>query len=425
MKSLEQIKQDLTQFLEQNDTSSLDTIAVAKGTVRNVVQNPWGDDSLEFVLPDDDKSFSEICAVLNKLVFFPKFSAIYFPETKIFEVIFTAFQLPEQTAQIIGREFDFNLSGRYHRCKYSRSSSELLEIAKYFQPKRTSISNYRNLASFHRLSVETDETVRERLFGEPISFFISNVPNDEDEIVGIVENLNFFMSYYDLKSPRILIFDDDVSSSVNSSVRYRNSEFPNVIDAPCIDENLLSFWRGAFQGNELLKFMLYFRIIEYASTSYASELVRRRVLQTIKRPEFRSDLEVSASALLEIFNATDSKVVDDFQRFLSTVRENIKVEVLWREIEAQKEFFATDFDCDGGFCIKALVSSDTTIESFRTKGVDAFARQMRDIRNALSHGKDFPRDGVFRPTKRNLDALRPWAILAEIAAGDVVVGKLN
>ena len=81
--------------------------------------------------------------------------------------------------------------------------------------------------------------------------------------------------------------------------------------------------------------------------------------------------------------------------------------------------------CDGGFCLEPLIDKSSTIEQFRPKGVENFSRQIREIRNVLSHGKDFPRDGVFRPTRRNLRLLRPWVSLMALASGEVVLGRVS
>lgn len=426
MSDFDDIKAKLNPFCISNPCVSFDEIEVKEGQASFVIGKPWNDDSVEIVLPEEEGERNELVSTLNRVRLFPKFSAVYFPETSVFEVLFSAYKLPESSSEVIGRSFAFNFEGEKYECSFTRTSEDVLSLSKHTFPKRNSETNYRNVVSFHRFARDQDDKVRNRLFGTPISFCISNVPNDEDQIVHLAENLNFYMSFYDIKTPRVLIHDDDITSSVSANVRYRSTSFPAVIEAIPLDENILSFWRGAFQGNELLKFMLYFRIIEYTSLSYANEKVRRKVLRLISKPNFRADLTGSAAEVLELFNASDNKVVEDFQRFTFTVAECVDPKVLWKEIEANKDVFAKDFICDGGFCIKALVASGASYADFsKPTNLEQFARQLREIRNALSHGKDFPRDGVFRPTKRNLAALRPWAILAEIAAGDILVSQLS
>lgn len=426
MSDLDDLKAELAVFCSANPDASIDQLEVKEGSSSFVIVKPWNDDSVEVIFPEVKEERDRLVASLNKITLFPKFSAVYFPELSVLEVFFSAFRLHENSVEVIGRNFIFKFEGTEHDCSFQRTSDDALCLAQYSFSKRTSVTNYRNISSFHRFMREEDDKVRSRLFGEPISFRISNVSNDEDKIVHLAENLNFYMSFFDIKTPRVLIHDDDIESSIAASVRYRSSEFPKIIEATPLDENVLSFWRGAFHGNELLKFMLYFRIIEYVSLSYASEKVRRKVTRIISRPDFRADFISATNEIIELFNASDSKVVEDFQRFTFTVAECVDPKILWKEIEANKAAFSTDFVCDGGFCIKALVASGTEYEEFaKPPKLEQFARQMREIRNALSHGKDFPRDGVFRPTKRNLAALRPWAILAEIAAGDILVSQLS
>ncbi len=244
-------------------------------------------------------------------------------------------------------------------------------------------------------------------------------------LVRLCENLNFFMTYYDYNSPRVLIHDDIEVVSSSSRLRYRRGSFPDSIDAVAVDENLLSFWSESFSGNEILQFMLHFRIMEYASTSYAADNLRRRVLRSISRPDLRSNPTTVVEEILELVNGADAKVQDDHSRFMNTVRENVSPEVLWAEIDKDREKFSQRQTCDGGFCLEPLIDNAASFDNFRVKGVENFARQIREIRNVLSHGKDFPKDGVFRPTRRNLRLLRPWVSLMALASGEVVLSRLS
>ena len=354
------------------------------------------------------------------------FSAIFHRADKLFEVIYTAYKPSPRQIEVADRQFSFILDGSEFQCNFGESSADLLNLSKFSFPRQISETRYRNIQSFSRFSLETDDKIRNRLFGKPTSFFVSGVENCDDEYLRhLISNLNFYMSYFDLKTPRILIHEDAVETSTGSSVRYRENKFPKKIDAKAIDENLLSFWSEAFAGDEIVQFMLYYRIIEYASTSYSSDLLRKRVIRAISRPSFRADFTQSVDDIIELLNASDTKVVDGYQRFMGTLTGNVMPEAVWSEISKNQDFFSEKFECDGGFVIEPLISKDTTLSTFSLNGVENFGRRIKDIRNVLSHGKDFPRDGVFRPTKRNLGALRPWIILLELAAGEVVLSRVS
>lgn len=417
---------DLSAFLSRNPWSKIEEteISEVEGSLSSVVM-PWGDDSLQIVIPSKEEERERLHTALNSVILPKRLSALYHWDERRLEVIWTALKIASSSEELANREFAFCFMGRQHNCRFSDSTTSLLQIARCAVPVGQSDTNFRNLISFNRYASEDSEASRERLFGRPRSFFIDNVDYDEERIVELCENLNFYMSYYDYATPRVLIHDDIEVVTSSSRLRYRTGAFPSHIDATQIDENLLSFWSESFSGNEILQFMLHFRIMEYASSSYAADNLRRRVLRAVSRPDVRANPGRIADEIVEFLNASDTKVQDDHSRFMNTIRENVSPEVLWAEIEKDKLAFSIDKECDGGFSLNALIEKSATLEQFRVKGVENFARQIREIRNVLSHGKDFPREGVFRPTRRNLRLLRPWVSLMALASGEVVQGRVS
>jgi hypothetical protein len=168
-----------------------------------------------------------------------------------------------------------------------------------------------------------------------------------------------------------------------------------------------------------------FRIIEYASNSYSTEVLRKRIVKAVTRPDLRSRTTAVVDEIIEYLNGADGKIQDDYARFCNTVKESVSPELLWQEIEKDKGVFSSKQVCDGGFVLEPLIDKTATLENFKVKGVDSFARQVRDVRNVLSHGKDFPRDGVFRPTRKNLRLLRPWVTLLGLASGEIVMSRAS
>jgi hypothetical protein len=416
----------LQQFLINNAWSKVVNEKIdGSDETLDYLSKPWGDESLQLIFPTEKLELDTFMLELEDLILPRRFSALYHVASRRLEVIWTALKIPSSIEEISNRSFKFCFSGNEHECYFGPSSDRILLVAKNLQQVGPADTNLRNMHSFMRYSMETDAVKRARLFGLPLSFFICNVDSNEDKLATLAENLNFYMSYYDYNSPRILIHEDPDVAKSSARIRFRQKTFPSQIDASAIDENLLSFWMESFAGNEILQFMLHFRIMEYASTSYAADLLRRRVTRSISRPDLRSNPAVVVDEILEILNGSDTKTVDDHGRFMNTIKENVSATILWAEIEKDKELFSKKNSCDGGFSIEPLIDSTATFETFRVKGVEIFARQIREIRNVLSHGKDFPRDGVFRPTRRNLRLLRPWVTLMALASGEVVIGRVS
>src|SRR5690606_33134342 len=105
-------------------------------------------------------------------------------------------------------------------------------------------------------------------------------------------------------------------------------------------------------------------------------------------------------------------------RFL---KEIIRPQQLWRELEPNKDFFATATDFEGGLRIDPIITDKATGDSFGVSGVESFARACTKIRNGLAHGRDKISADSILPTSRNFDLLRPWVNALLACAGEVVL----
>ena len=99
----------LKPFFDYNTLSSIVELERASGTKILAVDRPWGDRSLELVIPDDIGPFA---SVLNNLGLPPRYSAIWHRDTKDFEVLWTAFRLASTSEEIIGRKLLFKFRGK-------------------------------------------------------------------------------------------------------------------------------------------------------------------------------------------------------------------------------------------------------------------------------------------------------------------------
>jgi hypothetical protein len=85
------------------------------------------------------------------------------------------------------------------------------------------------------------------------------------------------------------------------------------------------------------------------------------------------------------------------------------------------DFFTSPTTFDGGFVLDPLLPKNPTEDHFCHSGIPQFSRFIRDIRNALSHGRDIRTVSVIAPTHRNFSLLEPWVILMNVAAGEVIL----
>ena len=113
--------------------------------------------------------------------------------------------------------------------------------------------------------------------------------------------------------------------------------------------------------------------------------------------------------------------MDDYARIEAMIRETVEVDLLWGAIHRNLDSFCKEATFDGGFVLPAMVSSNFKLEQFRPGGITMFCGKIRDIRNALSHGKDQKTAGVIALTKHNFTLLEPWTYLISIATGELIL----
>ncbi|MCG9916799.1 MAG: hypothetical protein MH112_10645 [Phenylobacterium sp.] len=245
---------------------------------------------------------------------------------------------------------------------------------------------------------------------------------EREKLIDIINHLNFYLSYFDDMCPTVVIHEPAFESGGNlRRTRYISGEFPRTISGSELNSQLLGFWSSTSkEETPVMRFILYYRIIEYASHHYLDEAVRRSITRILSSPNVRDKLP---SVVEEITDIISVKKNDDIPKFKGIVNKCVDKSLVWREIQANRAFFLKETKFDGGFSVKALISDAETEAAFCQKGLDHFCDLLRKIRNALSHGRDQETGGVISPTTKNFDLLRPWVHLIGTAAGEVVLYK--
>lgn len=417
--AIELTRAKLESFLSNNPSSSLEEMELEDGH-SVVIKTPWGDTSLALDLGPEPKT--DVIAALNEVILPPRFSAIWHVDKKELEVIWTAFKLPSAHLEIYGREFEFHFKGNKYKAKFGASSERLILIGECFVPLSTTETNFRNLPSFNTYA-ELSETPHKSLAGldRPCSFWLSGFDWDEEKVVEIINNLNFFLSYYDDRSPTVLIHQPapDQTETIRRN-RYVRGSFPTKIVSDGLDDKLMSFWSFASSGNPMMRFILYFRIIEYAAFHHMEHATKLEIERLLRSPSLHDDRAEALERITAAFNATK---LDETQKFKAVVRKCVAPNLLWRDVKANQSFFSKDTKFDGGFTVKAFVGAQDNEASFCGRGLDGFCDAVRKIRNAVSHGKDQETAGVITPTAANFRLFNPWVHLISAAAGEVVLYK--
>ncbi len=417
----DEIKVKFASFLASNPRSS---ISYDEKTSKFFVTKPWGDDTFDLAIPDDDDGFA---GALNAVVLPERYSAIYHPTSKSLEVAYTVFR-PSGGSDVKARRFDFHHNGKEFACRFDASSSELLKIASHVRQKESfGSTSYRNLMSYNtymlikgRKILGPAEILDAFKDASPISFWIESVDWDEDQVLDLIYHLNFYMSYFDSSSPMVLVHTPaDESITFNRQERYPFGPFPSAIVSNGIDRNLLQFWRAAQEGDPARRFLYNYQILEYASYYMIEEEVSKAIARLLMAPNALSEASVIAAQIHEAFGASK---MQESQKSEMLLRKFVRPEIAWAAIQKNKEFFSVPTEFEGGYKTGVLLNSlKLTCAEFEKNWSTSVATALRNLRNALSHGKEARMSSVITPTAHNMRLLQPWVMLIAAATKEIMV----
>jgi hypothetical protein len=203
-------------------------------------------------------------------------------------------------------------------------------------------------------------------------------------------------------------------------LRYVANEFPKKIISSEIDPNVLFLWEAASKGEITTRFLYYYRVIEYSSAVYMDSAARTALRIALSLPNALDDI---AAVTDSVVAAVQKMKMDEFARYDAMLRELVDPKLLWREINLNLAAFTQDTQFEGGFKVHALLTPNRTEVDFIQSDVLAFGRAIRDMRNALSHGRDQKTGTTISPTTSNLALLRPWIGPTAIVAAQVIMYK--
>ena len=426
--ALETETKALKLFLTQNKWSSLSALESKEHGLHFVyVDKPWGDDSLGLYVGTDGKDAPErnaLIEALNNVILPQRLSAIYHRDRSSLEIIWTAYQLDSDVADIGDRKFEFAYDGKNFACEFSRTSDRLLAIAQRAIFLKISDSQFRNLNSFQAFMEDQNEATEvneaeERIkFGTPLSLYIHGIKWNEEKVLEIIRHLNFYLKFYDGNCPYIVIHPSQDTDKFKERNRYINGAFPNIIVSRKLNPTWLAFWNAAYDQDDQTRFLLHYRILEYSASYHLQSTQRAEARRILSTPHLLHDIENTIDRFAGLVREDRN---NDHSRFTKTFEEIVKPETIWSEILRNPDAFTKPVDLEGGFRIEAIVSKVEDISYFIPKGMESVARTLRAIRNGLAHGGEAQSGRLILPTNRNYKKLVPWGQVIAAAAGEVVL----
>jgi hypothetical protein len=241
----------------------------------------------------------------------------------------------------------------------------------------------------------------------PISFWITPCDSDEQHLVRLFEHLNFFMAYFDSRSPMIMVHEAEPQDAVKETrVRYLWDTFPDSIRATSIDPYLLGLWSSARNASDIFrKFIYLYQMLEYSAFYFLTEKSEKSIESILRAPETAA---FPNKAWQRIQDVLASEKIDESAKLVSVVKQGVDVEAIWKDIEANRACFERNLAFDGGYELPAVISTSTDLNSFKVSGLEKLVNTFRLLRNALVHAREKRMANVISATRRNHALVRPY-----------------
>lgn len=380
------------------------------------ILNPWNDKSVSFVFNKGQRLSS-----LEQIQFPEQLVALYNKNKSELEFIYGPI---DKVSKLVERSFDFIYKGEQFYCTFEGFSEALQIFAQSFKENETeSQTDYRNLRFIRDLL--TDKFYKD-IFKNTVntSFYVTgNFEKINYDFVGLAKSLNFYMSYFDRSTPKILIHAKEYEEE-----KYKNpclnelfDTFPKKINATNIDSTLLDTFMVAGQTeNVRLKFIFYFQVLEYASYYYLDKKIQDKIQKTLNNPEIYDKSEYFSKSLIEELKDHFSQR-DDSTKLEKTITENCSIYELKNEIEVNKEFFSKDIEFEGGLRINKILKGENSIENLKEGDLILIKTNIERIRNVLVHLRESRENKVILPSQKNNHKLLPYLYLIRRIAEKVAI----
>lgn len=373
-----------------------------------LVINPWNDDSVQFLF-DEKKNLK-----LLEDIFLPEeLVAIFHIKSSILEIIVGPIH---KKHSLVGRHFEFNFNGDIYKCYTGEVTPQLKLLAENFITGETLTSSYhRNLPLLRdyfreRIPAELRKEV------EPISFFISgNFKDIKTGIHKLLKHLNFYLTYFERKSPSIIILNkkQEIESFTTPCYFTKEKSFPQIINSQIIDPILLDIFSVAHETNDIrLKFIFFYQILEYSSYYYLDNKIRLRLSSLIKSPDLPSKSDDYTKFIIEELKDYFTRR-EDYQKLEQTIIDHCKVSDIKDEILCNWEYFSHDQEFEGGFKLSAVLKDKNSVSQLVDIDLQKFIKNIDRIRNVIVHLRESRENTVILPTERNNNLLLPYLYLLQ------------
>ena len=146
-------------------------------------------------------------------------------------------------------------------------------------------------------------------------------------------------------------------------------------------------------------------MLENTAFYYIQNKIMCQLQRILVAPETAASPYSASQKIVETMTA--DKMTDE-TKIEAIVQEAVNPELVWKEIDINKESFSSDVVFDGGFTLKALLKNDAKYADFCNGWEKSLPTAFRRIRNALVHARESRMSDVISPSTANYERLAPW-----------------
>ena len=387
-----------------------------------IISNLWEDKTFELIFSKNEK------ISILKDVFIPKeLYGLY--KKDCYEFIFQP--LPEEN-NYKNRKFSFSYKGNQYRAYYGEPSKCFQLIAKAFSPKSIEVDeskiNYRNIKPFSDYYQQDNLPESQRvLYSQltPTNFFvegpIDNLAASDREL--LLRHINFYMLYFDRKSPWIVIAENEAPEEFNvPCLSQIDSSFPSEISFTEIDKDLLNILSIARKASTTrLQYLYYFQVLEYAAYYYIEEDFRNKISNILHSPDLLVKTDIYSRRLIDEFQNKYYKDNSDSLRLFNVINKYCEYRKIRYELLSNKDYFTKDICFDGDFVIKKLFKDEAQIQTGLPNTMQDIKSNLEKIRNVLVHIRESHENKVILPTAKNEELIKPYLYLLRRIAEEVAM----
>jgi len=247
------------------------------------------------------------------------------------------------------------------------------------------------------------------------------------DLVGLMRHINFITDYYDRHFPEIVIRDDmadDKHGQAWSPLRYiDDSEFPAELSIGQIDEIVLQLISVARRAPSRQAFLYYYQVIEYAGHYFIDERARSQIRRFLRDPALVNCDEKKIGEFLSLFSTQANQ--GDEAKMRKVIEELVNPNLVWLEIQHDRDFFTSIQEFDGGFEMSALISKDMSADGWKNTWMPNLYDRLTKIRNSLVHARERRENKVILPSRRNNQKIARYEPVIARVAQQIALGILS